>query len=381
VRVRWTPLIVVLLLSATACHKTDPSSTVQPLILVVPKGSTQEYWRTIRVGASEEAEAQGLSFQWPSAFAEGDLEAQWLILNQAKAVAKEQKQRLAVALAPLDRHAFVEPVQGLQDQGIPVVLFDSELDGDDFVSTISTDNEEAGRQAGGELAKQIGGHGNVTVLRVNQISESTKLREKGFLEAIAAHPAITVVNKDHFAGGLLERAYEEAESLLYETTTNGRWLDGVFCPNESTTGGMLRALEERGLAGRVKLVGFDRTSRMVTALLQGKIAALVLQDPYEMGRQSVKMLNEFLRVMPPLMPLRQSNRPEYQRRLRERFARSTPVPFRIVTRADLQTAISQASIDPREIVNRLPRGAEPGSSPVLDLLRLVYPKVRIAHGD
>ena len=56
-------------------------------------------------------------------------------------------------------------------------------------------------------------------------------------------------------------------------------VQGIFCPNESTTFGMLRALDAAGRSGRIRFVGFDASQKLVEALGQGKIDGLVVQNP------------------------------------------------------------------------------------------------------
>ena len=60
----------------------------------------------------------------------------------------------------------------------------------------------------------------------------------------------------------------------------------VFTPNESTTFGMLRALTDAGRAS--KLVGFDANEALVTALREGRVHGLVLQNPERMGELAVR---------------------------------------------------------------------------------------------
>jgi ribose transport system substrate-binding protein len=64
--------------------------------------------------------------------------------------------------------------------------------------------------------------------------------------------------------------------------------DGIFCPNESTTFGMLLALRQSNLAGKKKFVGFDTSPPLVEALRNGEIDALVAQDPTRIGFEAVK---------------------------------------------------------------------------------------------
>ena len=74
--------------------------------------------------------------------------------------------------------------------------------------------------------------------------------------------------------------------------------DGVFCPNESTTFGMLLALRRLGLSGKVKFIGFDSSEKLVSALRVGDIDGLVVQDPMRMGYLAVKTMVEHLKGQP-----------------------------------------------------------------------------------
>ncbi len=75
-------------------------------------------------------------------------------------------------------------------------------------------------------------------------------------------------------------------------------VDAVFTPNESTTFGCLRALQDHGLAGKIVHVGFDSSAKLVEALEKGELQGLVLQDPVAMGYQSVRTVVAHLRGEP-----------------------------------------------------------------------------------
>ncbi len=75
-------------------------------------------------------------------------------------------------------------------------------------------------------------------------------------------------------------------------------VDAIFTPNESTTFGCLRALENRGLAGQVIHVGFDSSKKLIEALEKKKLRGLVLQDPFRMGYDGVKTAVAHLRGEP-----------------------------------------------------------------------------------
>ena len=148
---------------------------------------------------------------------------------------------------------------------------------------------------GGErLVAELGGSGKGILLRYLEGSDSTKQREEGFLEAAKAG-GLEVISSNQYAGASKEGAQSKSESILGRFASGDvPGFDGVFCPNESATFGMLRALQERGLAGKVKFVGFDESETLTAALKTGELNALVVQNPEMMGYLSVVKMVEKL---------------------------------------------------------------------------------------
>jgi ribose transport system substrate-binding protein len=126
-------------------------------------------------------------------------------------------------------------------------------------------------------------------------SASTMKREQGFLDAIGEHDDIEIISSNQYGGVTTETSFRASENLLAALGAASGGVDGIFCPNESTTFGMLRALQDAQLAGKIKLVGFDSSTQLVAAMSAGELHGLVLQDPFNMGYLSVKMLVEHLR--------------------------------------------------------------------------------------
>jgi ribose transport system substrate-binding protein len=77
--------------------------------------------------------------------------------------------------------------------------------------------------------------------------------------------------------------------LLAQNAGKGQ-VQGAFCPNESTTFGMLLALEKAGLAGKIRFIGFDSSTKLIEGVRAGKLDGLVLQNPFNMGYLAVKTL-------------------------------------------------------------------------------------------
>jgi ribose transport system substrate-binding protein len=199
-----------------------------------------------------------------------------------------------IALAPLDNAALVRPVIAAKNKKIPVVIYDSGLNGEpgkDFVSYIATNNKKGGELGGEHLAALLKGKGKVVLLRYMVGSASTMEREAGFLEAIGAHRGIQLTVNNRYAGATAGEAKNASMNLIDKL----READGIFCVNESSTFGMLLTLRQNNLAGKIRFVGFDTSPPLIEALEQGEIDALVAQDPTRMGYESVVTLVRHLK--------------------------------------------------------------------------------------
>jgi ABC-type sugar transport system substrate-binding protein len=127
------------------------------------------------------------------------------------------------------------------------------------------------------------GKGKVIVLRYQEGSASTMDREAGFIDGATA-AGLEIVSKEQYGGATRETAQTASENLIQRFKSGEKLsIDGVFTPNESTTFGMMRALDGAGLLGSVKLVGFDSSKELIEAVKSGKITGLLLQDPFKMG--------------------------------------------------------------------------------------------------
>ena len=267
-------------------------------IAVIPKGMTHVFWKSIHAGAvkaERELIDSGLEVEviWKGPLKEDDRESQIRVVEDfvTRGVS-------GIVLAPLDDAALRMPVKDAVNNGIPVVIIDSGLKSQDYTSFVATDNYIGGRKGGERLGEILDGKGKVIMLRCHEGSASSTKREQGFLDILKEkYPEIEVVSSNQYGGVTTESAYVASENLLapLRKPDGGLTIDGIFCPNESTTFGMLRALEDSGLVGKVDYVGFDSSDRLVQALRKGYIKGLVLQDPINMGYLGIKTIVAHLR--------------------------------------------------------------------------------------
>ena len=264
-----------------------------PRIAVIPKGTTHEFWKAVHAGAEKAAREVNVEVVWKGPLKEDDLKSQVDLVQSftAQGVA-------GIVLAPLNDTALGAPVKAAIDAKIPVVIFDSDLKDKSYLSFVATDNRAAGRLAGERMGKLLNGKGSVLVLRYQEGSASTTNREEGFLEAIRKFPEIKIASDNRFAGATTESAHAASENLLLAQNAAKGTINGIFTPNESTTFGMLLALQKAELAGKVHFIGFDSSQKLMAGVNAGQIDALVLQDPMKMGYLAVKTLAAHLRQEP-----------------------------------------------------------------------------------
>lgn len=266
-------------------------------IAVIPKGTTHEFWKTIHAGANKAADEHSKSsgktveILWKGPLKEDDSAAQITVVENMIALGVD-----GIVLAPNDRKSLAKIVDTCDAKKIPVVIIDSDVDTQSYKSFVATDNEKGGYLGGQELAKALGGKGKVIMMRYLEGSASTEGREAGFLRAMKENPGIQVVSDRTFGGATADSAQKAAENLLagFKGADGALAIDGIFTPNESTTFGMLRSLENIRAAGKVKFVGFDSSEKLMEGLKTSQIQGLVLQNPFRMGYLGVNTIMEVL---------------------------------------------------------------------------------------
>jgi ribose transport system substrate-binding protein len=287
-------LAVILASLLAACGGAPPKDASDKgiVIAVIPKGTTHSFWKAIHAGAVKASQELGVQVIWKGPAREDDRDAQ--VAEVENFVSRGVS---GIVLAPTDDKALRLPVTDAMRAGIPVVIIDSGLDSKDYVSFVATDNYKGGRLAGERMVEKLGGKGKIILLRYMEGSASTMERERGFLDVMTENPGLEVVSANQYAGATAETAYQASENLLsrFKAESGGLTVDGIYCPNESSSFGMLRALQDSELAGKVVLIGFDASEQMVRALEKGEFDALVLQDPVNMAYLGVKTMVSHIR--------------------------------------------------------------------------------------
>jgi ribose transport system substrate-binding protein len=291
-RRRFFPVVLTVSLTAGCDNdggenpRTAKRTGSQRIIALIPKGATHEHWKSVHVGAMKAARDTGVQILWKGPIKEDDREEQLQLFETLVAGGVD-----AICIAPIDDRVFVLPVREAAGRGIPTVVFDSALQGEEHISFVATDNRMGGVLGARRIGELLAGKGRLIMMRYQEGSAATAEREEGFLTTIRTEfPTIEIISDNQYSGATTESAYRTSENLLNRFDS----FDAIWTPNESSTFGTLRALQERDLAGKVVFVGFDTSSKLVDALRAGEIQGLALQNPFRMGYLSVTIAVDYL---------------------------------------------------------------------------------------
>jgi ribose transport system substrate-binding protein len=265
------------LIFAPSCNRRSGRRT----IAVIPKGVSHFFWQSVHAGAEAAGREANVEIMWKGPAQETDYAGQTNIVEDAI-----NRRVDGIVLAPTHKDSLIPVVERAAREGIPVVIFDSGIGTETYVSYVATDNRQGGVNAAERLAARLNGKGRIAVLGVKAGSVSTDQREEGFQETIKTkYPGIQIV-AFNYGESDRARSLDRATDIL----TAHPDLDGFFASNESSTVGVVQALKQKGLAGKVVLVGFDSSPNLVEDLKAGAIDSLVLQNPYKMGYEAVKAM-------------------------------------------------------------------------------------------
>jgi ribose transport system substrate-binding protein len=275
--------LCVLVFSASAADK-------KLTLAAIPKSTGGEFWETVAKGARKAAADLGVNLKWEGTLTETEIAEQNKIIENMVNLGVD-----GIALAPLNQKGTRKQVENTVAAGIPVVIFDSGVDGTAHSSFVATDNKNGGAIGGKELVRLIGDKkgAKVMCMRFVQGTGSTEARAAGFIETAKA-AGYTVAADPYPDTGTIEGCKTAAANTLEKFVKGGKLeLDGIFACNLYSTIGVASALEDlqkSGVTVKVKFVGFDTSKRLVQDLQAGKIDALVAQDPERMGYLAVQTL-------------------------------------------------------------------------------------------
>ncbi|NLW11031.1 MAG: substrate-binding domain-containing protein [Clostridiaceae bacterium] len=205
----------------------------------------------------------------------------------------------ALAIVPIDHAMISDKLAELDERKIPVVTFNTDIGGAKRLCYVGNDYLRSGSTAAGLLGRLADGRnwrilvltGSVSMLGHNQ-------RIHGFHSTLKEHYSnVKVIDIFETEDDDVQAYNITREFFAPAAAAGGREqmlpADAVYL-TAGGTAGCCRAVIEAGLAGRVKIISFDRTPSMEQFLEDRVITASIEQEPYIQGYLPIKLLFDYL---------------------------------------------------------------------------------------
>ena len=296
---------------------TNCGRSLRKTLAVIPKANADLFFLTLHAGAQEAARNLNVNITWNGPDHETDYGRQIQIVDIMIARRVD-----GLAISATDDRALVGPLMRVSQAGIPITIFDSAVNIENYVSLVATDNYGAGCTAARLLAERLPGAGTVAMVMQKPGGTSTELRERGFEQTLRKEfPRLRIVARQ-FGMGDPAQSMAVAENIL----TAHQDLGGIFASSEASSIGSIRAIRSQQLSGKVKLITFDVSDTHLEALRDGTANVILVQDAFRIGYEAVKSLADKLAGHIP--------------------ARRVEIPARVVVREDLENPELQRLLKP-----------------------------------
>lgn len=298
-------ILASLALALPACNTNAPSgggAGGKPYVAFISNNS-HEFWTIAEKGAKDAAakfDVQ-MEFRMPT---QGVADQHRIIEDlQSKGVQ-------AIAVSPNDSANQVGYYKSLNKK-LPVIAVDNDIpDPDARRCYLGTDNVAAGR-AVGKLVKQSLPNGGKFMIFVGRLdSQNAQERRQGVVIELAGGEDKCAAELEQLKKGEYPIKFGPYELLDTRTDLEKQdvcqskaedalanipdlaCLIGLWAYNPPA---MLRAAESQKRLGKVVLIGFDENPETLSAVRAGTIAGTVVQDPYNFGYESVKIMAAIVR--------------------------------------------------------------------------------------
>jgi ribose transport system substrate-binding protein len=272
-------VLIVLSGLVLGCAKRQPPT----IVVIAPTGGV-EYWeifnREVKTAASADFHVELAAPQSVTDYTE-----------QAHMVEEAISRHVqGIIVSPSHQLVLTSVLRKAEHAHIPVVIVGAPiaLSVNDYAAFIGWDEEEAGRLAGRRLISLLGGKGEVGIVGISPTVEGDSLIEKGFEAEIAHTPQVKLVSVRY---GLSDWA--RGRQAVLDLMTEHPNIRGIFTTDVFSTHAAAYVFDP-GTKKRPALIGVSEENNELTALSQGRIDALVISNPRDLGARSMQAMRAAL---------------------------------------------------------------------------------------
>jgi len=275
---------------ATPSAATGADSGAKRLIFIT--NSDDPFWDACNAGLIEGARRSGIAakglrvvMEKNNATAQGQIEKLRQLGSQSDVAG------VAISVIQAENAAIVEEMKNLAAKGVPVITVDGDVNRTMFPDArpfyIGTDNVVGGRLLGAAARKLLEARGQKTGGYVQFAgftdNDNARARMNGFKEAVGA----SFKEVDRMSDEMdLSKARDNVRTALVNHPDLVS-LVGIWAYNAPA---IAEVAQERGVRDRLTIITFDAQAAALNHMADGRIDAMVVQNPFEMGIQTVRLL-------------------------------------------------------------------------------------------
>ena len=195
----------------------------------------------------------------------------------------------AVLVSPYDWKGIRPALEACNRKNVPIVIIDTKAFDEDLVSAqVVADNVLGGRLCAENLAKALGGKGNIAIIDLST-NMAVQDRMQGFTEVMEKYPDIKVVAQQD-GNGSVEAALPIMENMLQAHEA----IHGVFGTNDPAAIGAIAALDSAGKIDKTFVVGIDGAKDACVLIREGKLLGTAAQYPSKLAIECVNQVYNIL---------------------------------------------------------------------------------------
>src|SRR5215210_4937499 len=278
-------LVAALAASLLSCNRAAPETTDKPRVALVLKTLNHPFFVDMRRGAQEAADRLGVDLLVQAADREIDVEKQMQIVENLI-----QTGIRVLCITPSGSREIVTALAKAKAANVPIIVVDTRVDakaaaaaGVETKTFIGSDNYEGGKLAGEYAVSVTGGKAKIGVLEGIPGHETADSRNRGFKDAIAGQPGMTIVASQP-ANWERDQGFNVFQNMLQAHAD----IDTVFAASDLMALGAVEAIAAAGKTGKIRVIGFDALDDAKKAIAAGTMAATVAQFPFEMGKIAIE---------------------------------------------------------------------------------------------
>lgn len=268
-------LLAALLLAGCAGHGREES---RRRIYFVAKSLDTQFWQAAFAGANAAAAEYNAELTVLGPKTEEDYQSQNAYIAQAIEEGAD-----ALVFSAISYEGNAAAIAQATKSGLKVVVIDSDVASDSVSVRVGTDNVEAGRMAASAVLDTDSESITVGIVNYDLSSRNGQEREEGLRQALQDDGRVENI----YTINVLTTP-QDARDGAVELLAEHPEINVLLGLNEPLAVGAAMAVDELGLAGRVRMVGFDTNVRCIDLMQTGAVSALVVQNPYAMGYLGVE---------------------------------------------------------------------------------------------